>query len=165
MSQFPQADPSYAQPQKPKKGWFGRNWWWFIPILVLTPFCCCCGTCGGITYFSLQQVENMGAYKDSVAAAQASAEVQAELGTPIDAKGIIGAATSGGSFDAQQTTTGMSMTAVIPISGPKGSGLLYIDADGDAAGVNWTYTRREVVIDGSGKTIDLIPDASTPESE
>lgn len=163
MSQFPEGQPAYAAPQQPQKGWFGRNWWWFIPLIVLTPFICCCSSCAGCSYWALQQVDKLPPYKDTIAYVETNAEVEAELGSPIEVAGLIDTVSSGGNFDIEQSGTTATMNAAIPISGPKGSGTLYIEASDSGTGV-WTYTRREIVIDGSGKTIDLMPAGSkTPD--
>ena len=46
----------------------------------------------------------------------------------------------------------------IPLSGPKGSGTLYAIATKSAG--EWTYSRLEMVISGSGTRIDLLEPAA-----
>ena len=160
MSNYPQSPAEYPAPPRPQKGWFGRNWWWFIPLIVLAPFICCCGSCAGCAYWGLQQLNNLPPYKDTVQMIQSDPRVQAELGTPIDVAGLIETAQSGGNFDISQSGNAAVVNVSVPISGPNGSGVLHIEATDNGTG-NWTYTRREVVIDSSGKIIDLMPAGST----
>lgn len=155
MTGYQQPHAPMQQLQPPKKGWFARSWWWFLPLVILGPFVCCCGTCGGCMYLGLQQMEKLPPYQDTLAAANGNAQVQAELGTPLEAASLFETASSGGQFEYNQTGGGESLVASVPVTGPLGSGVMHIEAT--SSGTTWTYTRREIVVNGSGTVIDLMP--------
>ncbi|MEM9416216.1 MAG: cytochrome c oxidase assembly factor Coa1 family protein [Planctomycetota bacterium] len=158
MTGYQQPHAPMQQLQPPKKGWFARSWWWFLPLVILGPFFFCCGTCGGFMYVGMQQMEKLPPYQDTLSAANSSAEVQAEIGTPVEAAGLFETASSGGRFDYAQSGVGETLYASVPVTGPNGSGIMHIEAT--SSGGSWTYTRREIVVNGSGVVIDLMP--STP---
>lgn len=87
-------------------------------------------------------------FKVALARANASQEVQAALGTPVE---------SGFFVTGNITTTGSGGTAaiLIPISGPKGEGSLHVEATKSAG--TWTYTTLEAQIPGQPAKIDLKP--------
>ena len=93
-------------------------------------------------------------YKEAVNRAKANSEVTEALGTPLKEGMFLSGNTNvnGGSGDADLS---------IPISGPKGSGTIYVKAQKSAG--KWTYSTLEVEVKGSDKRIDLQPEA--PESE
>jgi len=156
--------PAYDQPpQKPQKGWFGRNWVWLVPVIILVPLCCCCGGPIGLLWFGVGQALEMPPYKDSVVLAEQNAEVQNQLGTPIDSpEGFMDLVTmmqGGGQFNMNQTGSQMLFDAQVPLSGPSGSGTLWIEAESSDGGMTWTYTVQEVDLP-DGTTIDLLPAGS-----
>lgn len=87
-------------------------------------------------------------FKVAISRANASQEVQAALGTPIE---------SGFFVTGNVTTTGSGGSAgiLIPISGPKGEGSLHVEANKSAG--TWTYTTLEAQIPGQSERIDLRP--------
>ncbi len=161
-----------ASSQAPRPSWFKRNWLWFIPTIILLPIFCCCGGGGALIWFSLGKVLDIAPYKDSVALIEQDSAVQNALGTPIVAPegftDLITMMQNGGRFDFNQINSQMQFDAEIPVSGPNGTGKLFIEAE-SADGVTWTYTVREVHIDQTGEVIDLLPagsrapDADTPD--
>jgi len=156
--------PAYGQqPPQPQKSWFGRNWLWFLPTVILLPIFCCCGGGGALVWFSVGKVLDIAPYKDSVALAEQSAEVQSQLGTPLDAPegfmDLVSMMQSGGQFNFNQTNNQMLFDAQVPISGPNGSGTLWIEAQSPDGGVTWTYTRQELELP-DGTMIDLLPAGS-----
>lgn len=145
--------------QKPKRGWFARNWLWFVPTVILLPLCCCCGGPIGLIWWGVGEVLDIAPYKDSIALAEQDTQVQNQLGTPIDAPegfmDLVATLQQGGEFNFNQVGSMMQFDARIPLSGPKGSGTLYVEAE-SLDGVNWTYTVQQVELP-DGTIIDLIP--------
>ncbi|MBO7941890.1 hypothetical protein JTP77_039250, partial [Streptomyces sp. S9] len=78
--------------------------------------------------------------------AQANPEVKAAFGEPLE---------TGLGFQGSLTTDNDSGAAdlSLPITGPKGSGRIYIKGSREAD--RWTYRLIEVAIDGSERRIDL----------
>ena len=162
MSQYPPSMGNPQQPEKPKKGWFGRNWMWFIPVVVLLPIICCCGGGLWMAKFGADKLMEMAPYKDTIAQIQQDKAVQDALGTPITVpEGLTDLAAiseEGGEFNVNQNNSTTEFDAKIPVSGPKGKGMLVIKAK-STDGSTWTYTTRQIELD-NGKTIDLLKPAT-----
>lgn len=154
MSQHPSEMEYSTMTQKPKKGWFGRNWLWFIPLVVLLPIICCCGGFGALIWFGIGAMTDLEPYKDSIVEVQQDPDITAALGTPIPAPGIFETMQSGGNMDATTSGGATTLTATIPMSGPNDSGTLYVEAS-SPDGVTWTYTTREFTVDSTGETFYL----------
>jgi hypothetical protein len=127
-----------------KKGWFTRNWKWFIPLVLLAIalFCACCVGAGLYGFVSL--MKSTPAFTDGLALVQVDPRAQQLLGTPINA----GLFVSG-----EISESGATGTAEIsfPVSGPKGSGTVYVTAkkvEGD-----WIITRLVLVMDGTKEKV------------
>lgn len=159
MSQYPSGYDASGQPDQKPKGWFGRNWLWFVPVVILLPLLCCCGGPAAFFWWASGHIFEMAPYKDSVAAAQQSPEVQQALGTPITAPEsfieLVQVGQSGGKFNTNTSGSTIDLDIELPISGPNGSGMLVIVADSADGGATWTYTTQEVRIDSTGEVIDL----------
>ena len=93
-------------------------------------------------------------YKEAVNRAKANSEVTEALGTPLK---------EGMFLSGNTNVNGPSGNAelAIPISGPKGSGTLYVEAKKSAG--QWTYTKLEVEVKGSDTRIGLLDE--TPQLE
>jgi hypothetical protein len=92
-------------------------------------------------------IKESPAYVEAVQRVQASPAVQAELGTPITDSFATG----------RINTVNNQTTAVIgfKVDGPKGGGMVAAEASyGDGSPVQ--FTKLQVVITSSGKTIDLL---------
>ncbi len=87
------------------------------------------------------------AYKLAMERARSNPEVVAALGSPIEAGYFVSGSVSvsGGSGEAKLS---------IPISGPNGSGTLYVEAT-KQAGV-WHFSVLMVEVDATGQRIDLL---------
>ena len=85
-------------------------------------------------------------YKVAMTRANASAEVRAALGAPIE---------SGMMVSGSISTSGSEGSAnfAIPIFGPGGKGSIHLKADKSSG--RWTYKTLEVEIPGQPDTIDL----------
>ena len=148
-----------ANGEAPRPSWFKRNWLWFIPTLILLPIFCCCGGGGALVWFTLGKVLDIAPYKDSVALIEQDSDVQNALGTPIvSPEGFFDLVTmlqDGAQYNFTQVNSQMEFSAEIPVSGPNGTGKLFIEAD-SSDGVTWSYTVREVHIDSTGEVINLL---------
>lgn len=145
----PPPPPFTPAPQaQPRLGWWSRNWKWFVPTgCCLTPLVLLAAFVAFLVFSVGGVLKHSDAYKNAVARAKADSRVTSALGTPISEGWFVSGSvhTSLGSGDANLT---------IPISGPKGKGT--ITAVASKSGGEWTYSKLEVKIDGSGETIDLM---------
>ena len=125
------------QPQMPRKSWWSRNWKWAVPVFAGTPILVCGGFIGILFAVVFSVLTNSVAYTESVAAVRADPAIVAALGTPIE-EGLPSGnvQVNGGSGYAD---------LAIPISGPLGSGTIYVEAE--KRGSDWYFTTLEVVTD------------------
>ena len=129
----PNFPPSGIPPQR--QSWWSRNWKWFLPAGCL------------IIFGSMKQAD---VYKQALARAQGDPVVTQKLGSPIKPgmwlSGNINI--NGPSGDAK---------IAIPISGPKASGTVYVEATKSAG--KWNYSLMQVAVDGEDTRIDLLQDS------
>jgi hypothetical protein len=132
-------------PEAPRRSWLGRNWKWLVPLGCLTPILACAGIFIGV----MSALKSTDAYSDPVDRATANEEVKAALGEPIK---------TGFWVNGSVEITGASGKSdlAIPISGPKGSGTLYVKANRNAG--KWEYSTLEVAPD-SGPRINLLDES------
>lgn len=137
---------------QPPSSWWSRNWKWALPIGCLLPIVLCGG--GFAAFFFLVfgfvsgAVKSSDAYAEAMTRARSNAEVRAQLGEPIESgfwiTGNISVNGPSGNIDVS-----------IPISGPRGSGTLYIVGTKSAG--RWQYSTMEVAVPGRDRRIDLRP--------
>ena len=118
--------------------WIDRNWRWVLPVAcIVFPF-------GGVGIFlvilslALGMIKTSEPFETGLERARANAKVVEFLGTPLDDDFM-----TSGNISANDEEGTASL--VIPISGPKASGMLYVD--GTKENGTWTYSRLEVVIE------------------
>jgi hypothetical protein len=142
-------EPQFT-PEPPPRSWFGRNWIWVVPVGCLTPVLLC-GGCFALIFFGVTGlIKSSEPYGEAIAKAKANQEVRNQLGEPI----AVGYWTTG----SVQVSNGTgSANFIIPISGPKKSGIVFVEATKNAG--KWEYSKLEVQPVGSDKRIDL----RTPE--
>lgn len=130
-----------------KQTWWNRNWKWVVPLGCLTPILVCGGGIALIGTFAFGVIKSSAVCQQAMQVARSDVDVLAALGSPIEygffVSGNINV--SGGTGDADLS---------IPISGPKGSAVLYAVAQKYAG--QWTFTTLQVVVKESGKQIDLL---------
>ncbi len=141
----PQFDPNPSSPPPP--GWWRRNWKWAVPTggIVLVG--------GGVGFivaiFALifGLMKSTEVYETALFEAQTNPAVIEHLGNRIE-DGLI--------FTGNMEVNPSSGYAdiVIPISGQKGSGSLYVQAEKIAG--SWQYYTLEVAVHGSDISIDLL---------
>jgi hypothetical protein len=136
--------------QPPRPNWWSRNWKWVVPVIVLACIVLAAVPVVAIYLFAqffLHSMKSSGGYPEALAAARANPAVVQALGTPIkDGWFPSGNIESSGS-------TGESDLA-IPVSGPSGSGTLYVRATKSLG--DWRLTMLVLQIKGSGERIDLL---------
>jgi len=130
-----------------KRGWWSRNWKWAVPLGCSLPILACAGFIVFVVSLTFGVMKSSDAYKDAVARARASAAVTTALGTPLEegffVSGEVNVRNGSGQADLE-----------IPISGPKGSGVIH--AVGVKTGGKWDYTTLEVEVKQTGARINLL---------
>ena len=132
---------------QPPPGWWSRNWKWAVPTG------CIALVGGGVGFFVLifalifGVMKNTEVYETALYEAQTNPAVIEHLGNRIE-DGLL--------FTGNMEVSPGSGYAdiVIPISGQKGSGSLYVQAEKVAG--SWQYYTLEVAVHGSDISIDLL---------
>ena len=137
-----------SHPPPPRPGWWSRNWKWFVPTgCCLTPLVLLAAFVAFLVFVVAGVLKQSDPYKNAVARAKADTRVTSALGTPISEGWFV-------SGNVNTNLGGGDANLTIHISGPKGKGT--ITAVATKSGGEWTYSKLEVKIDGSGETIDLM---------
>ena len=134
-------------PQLPdRRGWWQRHWRWAVPLLCLVSLLLLLGFVAAISSVVMGSMRSSGAYQDAMARAQAHPDVTASLGEPLEAGWFVeGSISSNGpAGDAELQ---------VPLSGPKGTGDLFVEARKRAGA--WEFDTLVVQVDGDGRRIDL----------
>ena len=138
--------PLPGQRSRKSTTWWQRNWKWFVPV--------CCGSIVlfagfiiAILAFVFGMMKSSDAYKDALAIAKENQYVQEAIGSPIEAgllvMGNINVNGSSGHAD-----------LAIPVSGPQGSGTLYVVASKSAG--RWTMLQLIMDTKETDERIDLL---------
>ncbi len=144
--------PPGGPEQPPRRSWWSRNWKWALPVGCLLPILVCGG---GFAVLFLAifgavsgAVKSSEPYQEAMSRARANPEVVAALGEPIEPGWMIS-----GNISVSGPSGNVDVS--IPISGPKGSGTLYVV--GTRAAGRWQYQTMDVEIPGRAGRIDLRP--------
>lgn len=136
--------------QTPRPSWWSRNWKWVVPVIVLAGIVAVAVPLLAIYLFAqffLHTMKSSGGYQEALATARGNPAAVQALGTPIkDGWFPSGNIETSGS-------TGESDLA-IPVSGPSGSGTLYVRATKSLG--DWRFTMLVLQVKGSGERIDLL---------
>lgn len=130
-----------------RPGWWSRNWKWLVPVGCLTTLLVFFGFMALVFSLVFGMLKASDPYTQALAIARASPAVAEALGAPIE-DGYF----PSGSID--ETGPGGSAEFAIPISGPKGSATIYLEARKSVG--EWTLSRLEVEIKQSNQRIDLL---------
>ncbi len=127
----------------------GRGIWWLVCSVVagifLIFFICAIFTLG-IMAALFSGMKSSAPYQQALAAAQTNPQAIQALGEPITPGFLLS-----GSINLNNNTGNASLA--IPVSGPKGKGTIYVEAEKyDNA---WHYTRLELQVDGRASPIPL----------
>ena len=137
----------------PQPSWWKKNWKWAVPVggcftLIIVAVI----AIGSLFYGVTNAIEDSQPYEFALEKINADEDLVNALGTPIEKDGIVS-----GSWNYINGKKSAKMT--IPISGPKGSGMLFVEATGEDQ--DWTYHVIRVEIEDS-ETFDIIEE---PELE
>ncbi|MHC4414118.1 MAG: cytochrome c oxidase assembly factor Coa1 family protein [Planctomycetota bacterium] len=141
------APPGWVVDHRVRKSWWGRHWKWVVPVGVLVPVVFCGGIFTLIVAIAFGVLKHTDPYTQAVARARADAEVTAALGSPIDEGFLVS-----GNFEVSGHSGHADLA--IPISGPNGSGTVYLVAERSAG--TWAFTTLEVAVEGRSESIDLL---------
>ena len=137
-------------------GWWSRHWKWALPsgclVLVLLLF----GGCAAMVAGVFGMMKSGEPYRDAIARVQHDEAAIAALGEPIDTGWWIA-----GNYSENPGTGSADYT--VPVSGPRGTGTLYVEARKHEG--RWRFTVLSLVPDGSGDPIDLRTDDEIADAE
>lgn len=131
----------------PQPSWWKRNWKWVIPLGgCLTVMVIFVIFIGSIFYGVTSVLEESQPYEYALEKINQDDEITNELGTPIEKDGII-------SSDYKYFNGKKTAKLSVPVSGPKGSGILFVEASGEDD--NWIYDVIRIEIKDN-ENIDLL---------
>jgi len=163
---------SFQQPpqQPQQKGCLGRNWKWMLPVGCLGLILGLVALAGGVVFVAMSAIKSSEVYQGALKVVQTHPAAVERLGEPIDdgwlVRGNIKIDGGGGNANFE-----------IPVSGPKGSGTLYVTAvrpddawmyerlDLAAGGETVSLLDRNVVQPSTGSTVDVEEDADDGADE
>lgn len=131
----------------PQPSWWNRNWKWFVPTGCLFIVLLTVGSAAALMSFVFGMMKSSDAYEHAVAAARANPAVVEALGSPI---------TEGFFVSGEVNVNGASGKAdlAIPVTGPKASGTIFVDARKSAG--EWHFTTLVVEVEPGNERIDLL---------
>jgi hypothetical protein len=137
----------------PQPSWWKRNWKWVVPVggcftLIIVAVIAIASIFYGVT----NAIEDSQPHEFALEKINSDEDLVNALGTPIEKDGMVS-----GNWNYVNGKKSAKMT--IPISGPKGSGMLFVEATGEDE--DWTYHVIRVEIEDS-ETFDIIEE---PELE
>jgi len=135
----------------PHPSWWKRNWKWVVPvggclslIILFIMFV------GSIFYGVTTALEESQPYEYALEKINQDEAITRQLGSPIEKAGMIQ-----GSYNYSNGTKTADMK--IPIAGPNGTGILFVEASGEDD--NWTYNVIRVEIKDN-ESLDLLEEDS-----
>ncbi len=131
---------------KPERTLFGKYW---IALLVIALILLLAGSLVGFIMTFADDVA-----KVAVATAEQNPVMAAQVGLPLKQRWLVTGQTK------ESPTSGTARIAV-PVSGPKGSGTLYVEAHKQAG--LWQLDQLQFAPRGSEERIDLLPPPEHPE--
>lgn len=131
----------------PQPGWWTRNWKWFVPTGCLFIVALTIASVAALTSFVFGMMKSSDAYAHAMTTARANPDVVEALGSPI---------TEGFFISGEVNVNGASGKAdlAIPVTGPKASGTIFVDARKSAG--EWRYTTLVVEVEPGKERIDLL---------
>lgn len=145
------AIPAFPAPQR-RKSWL-NNWKILVPALVLVIALGLGLLLFGLLSMAFSMLRNSYPYKTAVQSANQSAQVAAEIGTPLHVGWLI-------SGNLNYTNADADANLSIPISGAKGRG--HILVVGKKRAGQWSFQTFEVDVDGQSAPIELPNPAPAP---
>lgn len=133
--------------EKPKN-WLGRNWKWLVPAGCLGLVAACAVFVLGILAIVFGAIRSTDIYQQSINVVSSNPQVVEALGAPVKPGFLVGGSVNVNGPSGQADIS-------IPVSGPKGSGTLYVTAE--KRGGIWLFSDLTLVVDDTGERIDLLP--------
>ncbi|HVK53377.1 MAG TPA: cytochrome c oxidase assembly factor Coa1 family protein [Pseudoxanthomonas sp.] len=140
------AQPPSLHSAAPTRNWWERNWKWFVPTLIVTGMLCIAGFIALVFGLINGLMRSSEPYQTAMERAQTQPQVIAALGEPITAGWLVQ-----GNISTQGTQG--SADLAIPLSGPRGKGVLYVV--GEQAAGQWHYEVMVVRVPGQAGPIEL----------
>lgn len=143
--------PVFSLENPHERTWWDRNWKWFLPLGCLSGLTLVIGFLAAVLVFVFGLMKSSDAYKLAFAKAQQSPVAMATLGEPLK---------SGLFVSGNVHVNGSSGAAdlAIPVSGPKGSGTLHLQATKSAG--RWTFQQLFLDVTATGQRIDLLEETA-----
>jgi hypothetical protein len=129
-----------------RKNWWERNWKWFVPTGCLSLLVLFGLFIAGIFFGVTSMMKDSDAYKEAMVMVQHDKLVNAKLGSPIEADGMVN-----GNINISNDTGNCNLQ--IPIKGSKGKGTVFVVAEKRG---KWTYSEISVYVAATKEQIDLI---------
>ena len=127
--------------------WWGRNWKWFVPVGCLSTLVLFASFLAILLTFVFGMLKDSAPYTRALEIARSNPAVVASLGTPIE---------EGYFVSGNITENGPSGEAelAIPISGPRGSGTIYVEATKSVG--EWTIFKLVAEFHATNERISLL---------
>ncbi|MDQ8201728.1 cytochrome c oxidase assembly factor Coa1 family protein [Pelagicoccus sp. SDUM812003] len=132
----------------PPKSWLRRNWLWFLPVGCLSSLLLFAGTIALIAHLVFSTLKQSDPYQTALASAQASPELAAKIGSPVEASYF-----ATGSIHLENSDGDASLA--IPVSGPEGGAIIYVEATKSSG--EWTYEYLSAELNDTRERIALDP--------
>lgn len=133
------------------RNWWERNWKWLVPVGCLTVVLLFVAGFALVITFVFGMMKQSSAYSEALEIARADPAVVAALGTPIEDGFMVSGNIS------ENGPSGRAELS-IPVSGPRGTATIYVEADKSAGA--WKFKTLIAELDAGNERIDLL--ASTP---
>lgn len=147
----PPVQSQWQQTPPPQQGGGSKAWLWAglgcgcgCLLLALLFF----GSTLGLVLFGFSLIHQSDAVQLPLKVAEQNAEVQDELGTPLELGYLFQ-----GNIDFDNDSGNANFT--IPVKGPTGTGELKVKAE--TVNGDWVFERAEIRLNRSSKRIDLLP--------
>jgi len=128
------------------KNWLERNWKWAVPTGCLGMLVLFAAGLALLAYLAFGMIRNSEVCKEAIARARSSQVLVDALGTPIEIGWLVS-----GSINTNGPSGRAELAA--PLSGPKGSGTLYLKAVRQAG--EWTFSVLVVELEDK-RRVDLL---------
>ena len=129
------------------KSWWDGNWKWFVPTGCLALLLLSAAGGAGLLFLVFGLIKSSDAYQISLREIRRSPAVVERLGEPVQegwyVTGNVNVSNDSGTAD-----------VAYPVSGPKGSGTVHVEAFKKRG--EWTITYLALEMEGDGKRLELV---------
>ncbi|MFL6597683.1 MAG: cytochrome c oxidase assembly factor Coa1 family protein [Chthoniobacterales bacterium] len=135
------------QPATARSNWWKRNWKWFVPLRCFTMALLFLVFVGSMLVIVFSAMKSTDVYRDALAHAKTDPAVVEALGSPIKNGFLVS-----GNINVNGASGESNLG--IPISGPKGKGLIYVSANRSLG--QWNYLAPVVEVGQTHERIDVL---------